>query len=70
MRKITILVIIAVAFCGCTKPNVNNFSTVEYSGHTYIVYNGNSYDGGITHNPDCKCGRIKKQHHTTVIIRR
>ena len=28
--------------------------TVEYNGHSYIIYQGR-YKGGITHNPDCPC---------------
>lgn len=28
--------------------------TVEYNGHSYIIYQGR-YKGGITHDPDCPC---------------
>lgn len=28
--------------------------TVDYNGHSYIIYQGR-YKGGITHDPDCPC---------------
>ena len=28
--------------------------TVEYNGHSYIIYQGR-YKGGITNDPDCPC---------------
>lgn len=28
--------------------------TVNYRGHSYIIYSGKS-QGGITHDPDCSC---------------
>lgn len=28
--------------------------TVEYNGHSYIIYQGR-YKGGIAHDPDCPC---------------
>jgi len=30
---------------------------VDYSGHTYVVYNGNNFDSGMVHDPDCKHGK-------------
>lgn len=32
----------------------DDLHTVEYNGHSYIIYQGN-YKGGITHDPDCPC---------------
>lgn len=32
----------------------NDLHTVEYNGHSYIIYQGR-YKGGITHDPDCPC---------------
>lgn len=32
----------------------NDLHTVEYNGHSYIIYQGR-YKGGITHDPDCTC---------------
>lgn len=37
---------------------VNSLRTVEYNGHTYIVYRevyGTKNFGGITHDPECGC---------------
>ena len=47
---------------GFYAPKENTFSTVEYNGHTYIVYDGGDYDSGICHDPDCKCGWLKKSN--------
>lgn len=32
----------------------DDLHTVEYNGHSYIIYQGR-YKGGITHDPDCPC---------------
>lgn len=32
----------------------DDLHTVEYNGHSYIIYQGR-YKGGITHDPDCQC---------------
>ena len=32
----------------------DDLHTVEYNGHSYIIYQGR-YKGGITHDPDCSC---------------
>lgn len=39
----------------------DDLHTVEYNGHTYIIYQGR-YKGGITHDPDCPC-REKGESH-------
>lgn len=33
---------------------LDDLHTVEYNGHSYIIYKG-SQKGGITHDPDCPC---------------
>lgn len=46
---------------------VNNFRTVEYNGHSFIVYReiyGTKNFGGLTHDPDCKCNKIENHHDT------
>ena len=42
---------------GC-NPNqsADQFRTVFYNGHTYVLYEGGAYDSGMVHDPDCKCG--------------
>lgn len=32
----------------------DDLHTVEYNGHSYIIYQGR-YKGGITHDTDCPC---------------
>ena len=39
----------------------NDLHTVEYNGHSYIIYQGR-YKGGITHDPDCPCHQKKDNH--------
>ena len=42
---------------GCNPaPSSYQFNTVFYNGHSYIVYDGGDFDGGMVHDPDCKCG--------------
>jgi hypothetical protein len=41
------------------KPSID---IIEYNGHEYIIYShgwGRCATGGITHNPDCPCGKGK-----------
>jgi len=33
-------------------------SKIEYQGHSYVVW-GVNLGGGITHDPDCNCYKIK-----------
>ena len=38
----------------------SNLRSVDYKGHTYIVYReiyGTKNFGGITHDPECRCHR-------------
>lgn len=40
------------------KAIVNSLRTVEYNGHSYIIYReifGTKNFGGITHDPECGC---------------
>lgn len=43
---------------GC-NPSGNNFRTIFYNGHTYVLYDGGDFDSGMVHDPDCKCGHGK-----------
>ena len=39
-------------------PNFDGISTVEYNGHTYVVYRDAAPDYmglAMVHDPDCKC---------------
>jgi len=47
-------ILITLLCLGGCSPNPANFQKVDYSGHTYIVYNGDNFDGGMVHDPDCK----------------
>lgn len=42
-----------LCLCGC-QPSPENFYKVDYSGHTYIIYDGGNFDSGVVHDPDCK----------------
>lgn len=44
------------------KAIINSLRTVEYNGHTYIVYRevyGTKNFGGIAHDPECGCEEIE-----------
>lgn len=61
-KKLTlsILALLAVTLTGCEDSTHfgmgfdDRIITMEYNGHSYIVYKGAS-KGGITHDPDCPC---------------
>ncbi len=36
--------------------DVSKFQILEFNGHSYIAYDGENFDSGLLHNPDCKCG--------------
>lgn len=36
----------------CTLLDISKFS---YSGHSYILFDGDSHLNGIVHDPDCAC---------------
>jgi hypothetical protein len=41
---------------GCSnKDDSSALHTIQYEGHSFILYDGGSYAGGITHHPDCNC---------------
>lgn len=40
----------------------DDLHTVEYNGHSYIIYQGR-YKGGITHDPDCPCHEKGETSH-------
>lgn len=69
MKKLTIaiLALLALTLTGCEDNRTpeqrqkiddenrrDDLHTVEYNGHSYIIYQGR-YKGGITHDPDCPC---------------
>lgn len=70
MRKLllTLFALCAIALTGCEDNRTPeqkqqaiddrlaryNLSTVNYRGHSYIVYEGYR-EGSITHDPDCPC---------------
>ncbi len=33
----------------------SELQTIQYEGHTFILYDGASYAGGIVHHPNCTC---------------
>lgn len=39
---------------GCSGVDSSKFEILVFHGHTYIAYNGNSYDSGLLHDPDCE----------------
>ena len=61
-RFTIIPVISCLAIAGCrgqTDPAAD-FKIVEFHGHTYIAYDGGSFDGGLVHDPDCACGWLNR----------
>lgn len=78
MKKLMLPVIMAIVFlvsCQSTidkekkaqieaenKAIVSSLRTVEFNGHSYIVYRegfGTKNFGGITHDPDCGCEEME-----------
>lgn len=69
MKKTTLplLALLALTLTGCVeytpeekqiiheKDILNDLYTVEYKGHSYIVFKSGVNKGGILHNPDCPC---------------
>lgn len=69
MKKLTItlLALLALTLTGCEDNRTSAqeqvqlgdmygglLKTVNYRGHSYIIYSGR-YQGGIAHDPDCPC---------------
>lgn len=61
MKKPTLtLALLALTLTGCEDTTHfgtgfgDRIITMEYNGHSYIIYKGASR-GGITHGPDCPC---------------
>lgn len=44
------------------KNRRDDLHTVDYNGHSYIIYQGR-YKGGITHDPDCPCRWLSTESH-------
>ncbi len=40
----------------------SHFAKVDFEGHTYIYWSGN-HQGGLEHDPACKCHEAKKEEH-------
>lgn len=56
--KAALLAVLCIALfglCGCSKDNASTLQTVHHDGHDFILYDGNSYAGGIIHHPGCPC---------------
>lgn len=50
---------IVLLIAGCSGGvDVTRFQILEFNGHTYVAYDGNNFDSGFLHNPDC-AGRHK-----------
>ena len=52
---LAVLCIALFGLCGCSKDDVSKLQTVRYDKHDFILYDGDSYAGGIIHHPDCPC---------------
>ncbi len=44
----------------------SDLHTVDYHGHSYIIYQGR-YKGGIIHDPDCQCHQKEEELPKTEI---
>ena len=67
LTTILAAVLCAVCLSGCEgrtpeqrQQDINdkyavNIKTVNFRGHSYILYPKFRYGGGITHDPDCPC---------------
>lgn len=59
MKKVVLLfALMSLVFVGCGdtfEPKASAFRTVEYNRHTYIIYDGDNFDSGMVHDPDCQC---------------
>ena len=63
-----LLALCAIALTGCGEQKTQEefqqyldnrcdgyIKTVNYRGHSYILYSESGKGGGITHDPDCPC---------------
>lgn len=73
MKKLSLIVLAIIVFalvsceeCKVQKSKEGNvigsytMNTIEYKGHEYILFYegfGKCATSGITHSPDCPCGR-------------
>jgi hypothetical protein len=55
IMKTILLIIAAIALSSCEKDDSSELQTIQYEGHSFILYDGGSYAGGMIHHPDCKC---------------
>ena len=75
MKKLTtaILALLALTLTGCEDSRTpeqkqqylgNRYDgyikTVNYRGHSYILYSEYRTGGGITHDPDCPCHKERR----------
>ena len=50
-----LVVLILLAGLATMTTSQPELQTVQYEGHTFILYDGASYAGGIVHHPNCTC---------------
>lgn len=61
MKKMFLMVAIALVLCGCNESSQIgdevelDIVEVEYDGHSYIVFDGH----GVVHNPNCGCNVLR-----------
>lgn len=59
MKNIVLFIIVLLFACtlsGCDGGvDASRFQILEFNGHSYIAYDGNNFDSGLLHNPDCHC---------------
>jgi hypothetical protein len=67
MKKILILLMLAICCYGCSRDvdtvkciethstNVGYFTYVQYDGHEYLIWRNGMSLCGITHSPKCHC---------------
>jgi hypothetical protein len=61
-HKIILGIIVYLFVVGC-KDSASDLQTIDYGSHSFILYDGGSYAGGILHNPDCKCLKGKNNQN-------
>ena len=55
MKTLATIAVLAALLTSCEKDDTSALQTIQYEGHSFILYDGGAYAGGIIHHPDCKC---------------
>jgi hypothetical protein len=69
IKKLMPLLMLILVGCGPTNNTTTEISEAKmrgwgirsFNGHEYVIKGGSTFSG-ISHNPDCPCGKIDEKH--------